>query len=478
MTFKSSSAALLLAAAVLAGCGSCGGGASAPPTIKSFTATPAVIATGASTKLSWDVSGADSLEIDNGVGSVAGKDTTVKPGATTTYKLTAKNSKGSVDATTRVEVSAPPAKFKVDGLPAAAAAGATLPFTVTAVDSSGNPAPIYAGKVHFSSDDTLAEVPADYSYVAADKGAHGFTVTFKTSGKHFLTAQDTATATLKGVGGPVDVSAGAAATLAMVSGDGQTGGAGVSLADPLVVRANDTYGNPVAGVAIAFAAASGGGSVNPASAQTAADGTASTVATLSAATGAETFTASAAGLAGSPVTFSATAVTAASGLEYTDPPAGGKIRLVKNPGSTSDKLLLDLVAAVPLTGYSVGFDLPLADKGVKLSATPMVPGTVLNPGTGVVAAKAALPSSGPYAGMIVSGQSQKASGAGAVATDASIGAGDLLYTLQLEVVTGSVPGVVFDGQNLGPRFRAALRDKAGNEAVAKTDFAIGKLVLK
>jgi hypothetical protein len=39
-------------------------------------------------------------------------------------------------------------------------------------------------------------------------------------------------------------------------------------------------------------------------------------------------------------------------------------------------------------------------------------------------------------------------------------------------------GVVFDGANLGPRFRAAVRDRTGTEVVAPAEFGIGKLEVR
>ncbi|MBL0211757.1 MAG: heparinase II/III family protein [Holophagaceae bacterium] len=80
-----------------------------PPTISNFAATPPTITAGQSSTLSWAVSGATSLSIDNGVGAVTGTSKVVSPGATTTYKLTATNAAGSSSATTTVTVnSAPP----------------------------------------------------------------------------------------------------------------------------------------------------------------------------------------------------------------------------------------------------------------------------------------------------------------------------------------------------------------------------------
>ena len=88
----------------------CGGGgetaAPAPPVpvISTFAATPAAIATGASSTLSWTVTGATSLSIDGGIGAVTGSSRTVSPAATTTYTLTATNANGSATRQTTVTV--------------------------------------------------------------------------------------------------------------------------------------------------------------------------------------------------------------------------------------------------------------------------------------------------------------------------------------------------------------------------------------
>ena len=74
------------------------------PIISSFTASPDTIAPGASSTLSWDVTGADTVIIDNGVGTAAGPSVSVTPSVSTTYTLTAANAAGSVTARALVTV--------------------------------------------------------------------------------------------------------------------------------------------------------------------------------------------------------------------------------------------------------------------------------------------------------------------------------------------------------------------------------------
>jgi hypothetical protein len=84
----------------------CNGTPPSVPIINSFSAIPSTITVGESSTLSWSVTDATSVTIDNGVGTVAlSGSTTVSPTTTTTYTLTATNSAGSVTATTTVTVS-------------------------------------------------------------------------------------------------------------------------------------------------------------------------------------------------------------------------------------------------------------------------------------------------------------------------------------------------------------------------------------
>jgi streptogramin lyase len=77
------------------------------PVISSFTANPTSIGLGQSSALSWNVSGATSLTIDNGVGAVSpvtAGSKSVSPATTTTYTLTATNLAGNVTQTVTLNV--------------------------------------------------------------------------------------------------------------------------------------------------------------------------------------------------------------------------------------------------------------------------------------------------------------------------------------------------------------------------------------
>lgn len=79
-------------------------GISALPAISSFTATPGIIAPGATVALAWSVANAQTLTINQGVGTVSGSSTTVAPLVTTTYTLIASNDGGSVNRSVTVTV--------------------------------------------------------------------------------------------------------------------------------------------------------------------------------------------------------------------------------------------------------------------------------------------------------------------------------------------------------------------------------------
>ncbi len=100
---------LVLVSILIAGCG---GGAitigvpGAQPSILSFNAEPSTISAGGTSNLSWNVTGATTITIDQGIGNVALTGTrAVSPAATTVYTLTASSSSGTSTATTQVVVS-------------------------------------------------------------------------------------------------------------------------------------------------------------------------------------------------------------------------------------------------------------------------------------------------------------------------------------------------------------------------------------
>jgi hypothetical protein len=82
-------------------------------------------------------------------------------------------------------------QFLLAGLPSTATVGTPVTFSVTAKDAFGNVSTGYTGTVAFTSSDTAASLLWSYKFVAADKGAHSFSVTFSTPGSQSLTVTDT-----------------------------------------------------------------------------------------------------------------------------------------------------------------------------------------------------------------------------------------------------------------------------------------------
>lgn len=92
-----------------------GGGSTVPgqPVINSFAADQATIAPGGEATLRWNVSGATTVSIDQGIGNVAGDHVVVKPAATTTYTLVATNGNLQSKATATVTVDASQGKLGI-----------------------------------------------------------------------------------------------------------------------------------------------------------------------------------------------------------------------------------------------------------------------------------------------------------------------------------------------------------------------------
>ena len=96
-----------------------------PPVINDFHATPASVHLGNKTMLSWDVSGASQISIDQGVGVQQGHSVDVTPGAVgdTTYTLTATGLGGTVTKATTVTVLGAVAKPAIESF-----TGAPIPI--------------------------------------------------------------------------------------------------------------------------------------------------------------------------------------------------------------------------------------------------------------------------------------------------------------------------------------------------------------
>jgi|GEM_PF-2886366 len=131
------------------------------------------------------------------------------------------------------------ATLQVSGLSPAVAGTAETP-TVTAIDAFNNTATGYSGTVHFTSSDTQSVLPANYTFLVTDSGAHTFTngVTLKTAGSQTVTATDTVTNTITGTQA-VMISPASVSRLTVTGLSAGTAG----VAQTATVSAVDQYGN-------------------------------------------------------------------------------------------------------------------------------------------------------------------------------------------------------------------------------------------
>jgi hypothetical protein len=133
--------------------------------------------------------------------------------------------------------------FTITG-PTTTAADTGQSFVVTALDSTGATATGYTGTVHFTSTDSGAVLPANYTFVSGDSGVHTFTgVKLETIGSKTITATDTTTASIKGTSAAVAVTVGTAKTLSVSIPTASVAGAAVAVK----VTALDGGGNVATG---------------------------------------------------------------------------------------------------------------------------------------------------------------------------------------------------------------------------------------
>jgi trimeric autotransporter adhesin len=140
-------------------------------------------------------------------------------------------------------VAAAAASFSVTGFPAATTAGVTQSFTVIVRDAFGNLAVGYTGAVRFSSNDTQAGLPANYTFTPGDAGVHTFTATLKTAGSRSITATDLADSSLTGTQAGINVTAAAATHFAISAPSTIQRQTNFSI----TVTALDAYGNIATG---------------------------------------------------------------------------------------------------------------------------------------------------------------------------------------------------------------------------------------
>src|SRR5207248_8817157 len=79
------------------------------------------------------------------------------------------------------------------------AAGSAFSITVTALDPFNNTASAYRGTVKFTSTDSAASLPVNYTFTTADAGSHVFSgLKLQTLGSQTIAVTDTTNASIAG----------------------------------------------------------------------------------------------------------------------------------------------------------------------------------------------------------------------------------------------------------------------------------------
>ena len=192
-----------------------------------------------------------------------------------------------------------------DTIRAAVGAAVSTPLTVTVKNAAGEPidtATVTFAVVSGGGSLSATSVKTDATGQASANWTLG-----KTPGIQTVTAT---VGVLPAITFAAVASVGAAATIAKVAGDAQTGVVGLTLPTSPSVKLSDAFGNPVANVAVTFTIGSGGGSLTAGATTTDATGVAKVGGwKLGTTVGANTLVATAGALT---TTFSATAVVGAA----------------------------------------------------------------------------------------------------------------------------------------------------------------------
>jgi hypothetical protein len=134
-------------------------------------------------------------------------------------------------------------RLAVTDFPSPVRAGENGSFTVTALDPFGNVVTSgFNRTIRFSSSDSQATLPADYTFTASDQGLHVFDATLRTAGSQSLTATTTAGPTVTGSQAAIEIDP-AAISRFLVAGFPSPVTAGHI--DTFTVAAKDAFGNTV-----------------------------------------------------------------------------------------------------------------------------------------------------------------------------------------------------------------------------------------
>jgi hypothetical protein len=152
--------------------------------------------TGGDTVVLTTTAGSLSPVTDNGAGAYTATLTSSTKAEMATITATVNGQQLASTAT--VTFTAATAMALTVTAPENATAGTPFTITVTARDANNNIATSYRGRVHFTSSDTAATLPADYTFQAGDNGTHQFSVTLRMAGGRTVTVTDVANPSLAG----------------------------------------------------------------------------------------------------------------------------------------------------------------------------------------------------------------------------------------------------------------------------------------
>ena len=256
--------------------------------------------------------------------------------------------------------------------------------------------------------------------------------------------------------------AGNAHGIALISGDNQSAPVNTALPAPLVVQVTDQSGNPISGVTITWSV-TGDGSVSDETTVTDANGQTSVTRTLGPTAGQQTALATAGGLAGSPVTFTHTAI------------AGAAARIDKvsgdgQSGLTGTELPLPLVVQVfdaqnnPIANRAVTW-VPGAGDGT------VDPETSSTDGQGLTSTRWTLGSAGNNTVNAV------VSGVGTATFSATATAGSVSASRsRVEVSPSSIPANGTSASTITVRVRDAVNNRLSGVSVSATSSGSGNVI--
>jgi sugar lactone lactonase YvrE len=90
------------------------------------------------------------------------------------------------------------ASYRISAPASPQASGYAFNITVSPVDAYNNTVTNYTGTVHFTSSDSAAILPPNYTFTPSDNGVHSFSVNLQTAGNLTITATDTSNSTVTG----------------------------------------------------------------------------------------------------------------------------------------------------------------------------------------------------------------------------------------------------------------------------------------